>query len=104
MYRQLNERAGIAIEQGTNNVPDDNKYHVLQEGKIVGSYLRLKNADELYRKLVAEKNLPPLEKKKPELSREQLLQHDWDLRSNKALLGSTWSPKGKKSGRYHKSR
>jgi len=103
MYRQLNERAGISIEQGTDNVPNDNKYHVLQEGKVVGSFRSLKQAEEIYRKLVAEKNLPPLKsEKKP--SQQELAQREWDLRSNKALLQEGWTPKGKKSGRYHKSR
>jgi len=103
MYRQLNERAGISIEQGTDKVPDDNKYHVIQDCKIVGSFRSLKQAEVVYRKLVTEKNLPPLStEKKP--SKEELAKREWDLRSNKALLQEGWTPKGKKSGRYHKSR
>lgn len=103
MYRQFNERAGISIEQGTGKVPDDGKYYVLQDGEIVGSFKSLKEAEETYRKLVEEKALPPLEAP-PKLSTEQLLAKEWDLRSNKSLLAQPPSYKGKKSGRYHKTR
>jgi hypothetical protein len=104
MYRQLNERAGISIEKDTDKVPADGKYYVLRDGKIVGSFRILKQAEYLYKKLVSEKNLPPLKKERVKMTKQQLLQQDWNLRSNKALLGGTWRPKGKKSGRYHKSR
>ena len=104
MYRQFNERAGISIEQGTDKVPNDNRYYVLSDGKIVGGFRSIKRAEDTYRKLVAEKNLPPLQVEKAVVSKKHILQHDWDLRSNKSMLGEKWSPKGKKSGRYHKSR
>jgi hypothetical protein len=104
MYRQTNERAGISIEQGTSKVPNDTKFYVLKDDQIVGSYRSFKQADAVYKKLVAEKNLPPLERKPIQKSTREILQDDWNLRSNKALLGGTWSSKGQKSGRYHKSR
>lgn len=103
MYRQFNERAGISIEQGTGKVPDDGKYYVLQDGEIVGTFKSLKKAEGTYKKLIKEKRLPPLETP-AKLSREQILKSAWDLRSNKSLLGDGWSPKGRKSGRFHKSR
>ena len=88
VYRCFNERAGISIEQGTDKVPDDGKYYVLKDGEIVERLKSLKTAEEAYRKLVEEKNLPPLEAP-VKLSADQIRQlrrDDWDLRSNKAPL------------------
>jgi hypothetical protein len=96
MYKQINERARISIEQETDNVPKDGKYYVFKDGDIVKSFRTLKQADELYKKLVAEKNLPPLEKQPVNKTTQQLLQQDWDSRSNKELLD--W---GQKIGKSH---
>ena len=88
MYRCFNERAGISIEQGTDKVPDDGKYYVLKDGENVECLKSLKTAEEAYRKLVEEKNLPPLEAP-VKLSADQIRQlrrDDWDLRPNKAPL------------------
>lgn len=105
MFRQVNERACVSLEKGTEKVPDDNRYHVYDSGKLVASFCSFKKAQELYRNLVRQKNLPPLQKQAHPMSMEEMLTADWALRSNKALLGSTSDPpKGKKSGRFHKVR
>ena len=101
MYRQFNERAGISIEQDTANVPNDGKYYVLKDGEIVANYKNLKAANEMYRKLVEDKGLPPLEPL-PKLTREQLLERIWDERSTSSLLNKKPIDIGKKSGRFHK--
>ncbi len=54
MYRQYNERAGVSLEQGTPDVPDDNRYHLLRQGKPVGDFPSLKRAMNAYHKLIRE--------------------------------------------------
>ena len=103
MYRQVNERAKISIEQGTDKVPADNKYHVINDGCIVGSFRGLKAAQAIYQKLIAEKNLPPIEVSRSKSSHDAL-KEAWSLKSNRSLLGEGGSPKGKKGGRFHKVR
>lgn len=52
MYRQYNERLGIALEQGTPAVPDDGRYYLKRGEELVGSYPSLKRAQTAYHKLV----------------------------------------------------
>lgn len=103
MYRQLNQRAGISIEQNTGSVPEDGRYYVLKEGKIVKHFHSLKAAQTVYQKLVDEKNLPPLVKP-PQLPHSEILSKAWALQSNESLLGLSRGSKNKKSGRFHKTR
>jgi len=103
MYRQFNERAGISIEQNTGNVPEDGRYYVLKEGKIVKHFRSLKAALAVYRQLVDQKGLQPL-MKPPELQHSEILSNSLTLKSNESLLGISRSGKSKKSGRFHKTR
>lgn len=54
MYRQFNERAGVSLEQGTPDVPPDNKYYLRRGTEQVGSFPSLKRAMSAYQKLVQE--------------------------------------------------
>lgn len=60
MYVVRMERAGLSIEQGTPNVPDDGKYYVIYQGEIVGKFRSLKQAEKLYREILSQLDLPPL--------------------------------------------
>lgn len=104
MYRQYNQRANLSIENGTGAVPLDGKYYVINDGNLVRGFRGLKAAQELYQKLLQEKDLPPLKKDGSRLSLGQMLISDWSLRSNKSLLGISGSSRGRKSGRFHKVR
>jgi len=104
MYKQIHERAGISIEQDTDKVPNDHHFYVLKNGEIAGKYRSFKQADKIYKSLVVEKNLPPLEREPIQKSITELLKGDWDRRSNTALLGMTWRPKqkGRRNNRLRK--
>gem|GEM_PF-5637060 len=59
-FRTVNACAHVSIESATDRVPDDGYYYVLRQGKIEGKFRRLKRAQEMYSKLVAGMNLPPV--------------------------------------------
>lgn len=56
-YRQTNLKANVAIERGTPTVPNDGKYHLLVEGKLVSSHKTLKHAKDAYEKELASRNI-----------------------------------------------
>jgi len=58
VFKQIREDAGLSIEQDTSSVPNDGKYYVLHEGKVVGSYRSLKKAREKYRETLDGLELP----------------------------------------------
>jgi len=60
------ERAGLSIEQGTANVPDDGKYYVIHKGQIMGKFRSLKQAEKLYKEILSGLDLPPLSGASPE--------------------------------------
>ena len=60
------ERAGLSIEQGTGNVPDDGRYYVIYKGQVAGKFRSLKQAEKLYKAILSELNLPPLSGVSPE--------------------------------------
>jgi len=57
VYRQSNLKANVALERGTENVPNDNRYHLLVDGKPVQSFRTLKEAKEVYEKELAARNI-----------------------------------------------
>jgi hypothetical protein len=57
VYRQSNLKANVALERGTPNVPNDNRYHLLVEGQVVNSFRSLKQAKEAYEKELATRNI-----------------------------------------------
>lgn len=104
MYRQLHPRANVSIECNTNSVPNDNKYYIIKDGKIIASFCSLKAATPYYQQLVDEMALPPLVKQETKLSMEQIIDEYYSRVSNITLLGTSPSSKGKKTGRFKKTR
>jgi len=103
LYRQFHPRANIAIECDCGSTPMDGKYYVIKDGTIIDSFRRLKAAKILYQQLIDEMALPPLPPP-PDPSKEHMLNEYYMNLSNNALLGGPRSSKGKRSGRFHKSR
>jgi hypothetical protein len=58
-FRLAIAEAGLAIEQNTENVPNDGRYHVLRDGAVVGSYPSLKRARDRVQKLKEETGFRP---------------------------------------------
>ena len=50
---------GLSIEQNTENVPHDGRYHVVKAGAIVASYPSLKRARDRLQKLKEEAGYQP---------------------------------------------
>jgi len=104
MYKQLNQRANISIEQNTGSVPCDGKYYVLKNDESVAAFRTLKAAQVKYKELIDELNLPSLPKTNSKLSHEQMMNEFYLGKSNNAILGTDFGSKEKKTGRFHKSR
>ena len=49
----------LAIEQGTERVPHDGRYHILQQGSVVASYPSLKRARDRFQQLKEEAGYRP---------------------------------------------
>ena len=54
MYRQYIESANLSLEKDTNNVPKDNKYHVIKDDTVIYSYVSLKAAQTKFNDLKPE--------------------------------------------------
>ena len=105
MYRQIHPRANVSIECNTGKVPADGKYYVIKDDKIIATFRGLKAATTYYQQLVDEMALPPLENKETKTSSEQISDEYYTRISNNALLGTSFgSDKGKKTGRFRKSK
>lgn len=52
--------AGLSIEQNTENVPNDGKYHIVKNGAVVASYPSLKRARDRFQKLKDEVGYRPV--------------------------------------------
>ncbi len=48
MYRQYIPDINLAIERYSDNVPQDGKYYLLQNGQVLGVFKSLKQAQELF--------------------------------------------------------
>ena len=59
LYRQYIPDLNLAIEKGSESVPNDGKYHVLRDGKILESFRFLKQAQELFKAIVKESGYKP---------------------------------------------
>lgn len=59
LYRQSIPDLNLSIERYTDQVPDDGKYHVLRDNEVLGSFRALKQAQELFRKIVQESGYKP---------------------------------------------
>jgi len=95
MFTQGMEKINLYIKEGTPDVPKDRKYHVIKDGKIIGSYKNLDKALTLYKRYIPK----DIKKLKKSFTVEDLKKHDF---SSKKVLGSIHFVKKKKSGRYHK--
>lgn len=95
MYIQGIKKINLYIREGTPDVPNDKKYHVVKDGKIIGSYGTLEKAIPLYKTYIPKNT----KKEKMKFSVEDLKRHDF---SSKSVLEPIQIVKKKKSGRYHK--
>jgi len=48
MFRRYHPETSLSIEQNTENVPNDDRYYILYDGEILGSYGSLKAATNKY--------------------------------------------------------
>ena len=64
-FRLAIPEAGLSIEQNTESVPHDGKYHVLQQGAIVASYPSLKKARDRFQQLKQEAGYSPRKADEP---------------------------------------
>ncbi len=95
----------MSIECNTGRVPNDGKYYVIKDGKVIANFRSLKVATACYQQLVDEMALPPLEKREDKVTKEQLVDEYYLRVSNNTLLGTSFGfDKGKKTGRGHKSK
>jgi hypothetical protein len=104
MYRQVHPRADMSIECNTDKVPNDGKYYVITNGEIIGKFRGLKSAIACYQKLVDEIALPPLEEHDSKVTYENIMDDYYSRISNNTLLGTSFGSKGKKTGRFTKSK
>ena len=59
MYRQTDSRYGLSIEEGTDGVPADGRFYVLDEGVVHRSYRSLGAARRKYEQLRTARSEPP---------------------------------------------
>lgn len=104
MYKQVHPSAKISIESNTDSVPNDGKYYLIKKGKTVSSFRTLKAAEVEYKRLLSEIPLPDLSKRQIKVSAQHMMNEHYLSMSNNALLGTNFGIKGKKAGRFHKSR
>jgi hypothetical protein len=50
----------LSVEQGTEQVPHDGRYYVLKDRKVLASFRSLKQAQELFQKVVRESGYKPV--------------------------------------------
>ena len=58
-FRQSVPPIGLSIERHTPNVPSDGWYHVVLQGAIKGSFRQKRQAEQLYRSILAESGYKP---------------------------------------------
>ena len=104
LYRQIHPRANISIECNTNRVPTDGKYYIIKDGKVIASFRSLKAAQPCYQQLVEEIALPPLVKQENKMPSEQIMDEYFSRVSNNTLLDTSFGSKGKRTGRFHKTK
>jgi hypothetical protein len=59
MFKVYYRGAPASLEQGTESVPADGKYHLLLNGQIVNSFCSLEEAKKAYRRLLADVGFEP---------------------------------------------
>ena len=58
-YKQSIPKLSLSIERGTSKVPNDGKFHLLQDNKVIESFRLMKNAEERFRQLVSASGYKP---------------------------------------------
>jgi hypothetical protein len=58
-YRQYVPEIKLSIERGTTGATSDGKFHVIKEGKNIGSFSSLKQAQDVFKRLLAESGYRP---------------------------------------------
>ena len=58
-YRQYIPDLNLSIERHTERVQSDGKYHVLRNGETLGSFRSLKQAQDVFRKVVQDSGYKP---------------------------------------------
>lgn len=51
MFRRYHPETTLSLQQNTENVPNDDRYYILYQGQILGSYKTLKAATEKYEEI-----------------------------------------------------
>jgi hypothetical protein len=80
MFKLFFKDAPASLEQGTQAVPNDGRYHLVLDGQVVQSFRSLKTAKQAYRKLLAdigfEPTVQPVEPDPKEVRRRERLAVD----------------------------
>lgn len=97
-YKQFIKEAGLSLEKGTKDVPDDGKYHLIKNGKLIASFRSLRQGSKRYKEELERMGYKPAKKvkKKANLVKEATDSYLLWAESDKAA-----SYKPKKSGRFH---
>lgn len=69
-YRQYIPDLNLSIERYTEQTPNDGKYYVLQNGEVLGSFRSLKQAQEIFKKVVQESGYKPSPPKRSKTTSE----------------------------------
>lgn len=101
MFRQAIEGVELAIEEGTNRVPQDGKFYVIHQDQIVGSYRSLKKAQEKYRGIRDSLNLPAATAPSNEEQQAAALKAESDAVVDKMELETFANAKKRNTRRRH---
>lgn len=102
VYRQAFPALGLSIEQGTENVPDDGRYHLLVHGETMNHFpneaAALRGYEEARRRLIKETGWVP---SSPAPKRDEILARlraEMDLRAVQADASRSKKAKATKKG------
>lgn len=97
-YKQFIKKVGLSLEKGTEDVPDDGRYHLCKSGQIMASFKTLQQGLKRYKDELEKMGYKPTKKvkKKADLVKEATDSYLLWAESDKA---ATHRPK--KSGRFH---
>jgi len=58
-YRHYIPGIDVSVERYTANVPNDGKYYIVKEGKVVQNFRSMKHAEDMFKQLIAESGFKP---------------------------------------------
>ncbi len=69
-FRYTAVGSGLSVEKSTLNVPDDGRYYLLDEGRVLAAFSSKKQAVDRFRELLKEQDYhpPDFEPEKPNVS------------------------------------